>query len=112
MKGMWKPPQSEHSKQQSRGRKHRNRFWKKSRNVPKDKVLTPNAPTSSTDPDTTEEEVQKEHSGEAHISARDVDPLSILAMNDPGKANDRGDWAVDKNWRIGCAGRSEPLALP
>ncbi|KAJ7324525.1 hypothetical protein JRQ81_017545 [Phrynocephalus forsythii] len=93
MKGMWKPPQPEHSKQQRRGRRHANRFWKKSRNAPKDQVLTPNAPTSAAtgrDPN----EVGKEPSGEAHLSARDVDPLSILASNDPdsdkeiGSAND------------------------
>lgn len=86
MKGMWKPPQSEHSKQQRRGRKHTNRSWKKSRNVPKDKVLTPNAPTpAATGQDTIEEVAGKEPSGEAHVSARDVDPLSILASKDPGK---------------------------
>uniref|UniRef100_A0ABM5FZQ3 FMR1-interacting protein NUFIP1 n=1 Tax=Pogona vitticeps TaxID=103695 RepID=A0ABM5FZQ3_9SAUR len=111
MKGMWKPPQSEHSKQQSRGRKHRNRFWKKSRNVPKDKVLTPNAPTSSkTDSDTTEEEVRKEHSGEAHISARDVDPLSILAMNDPDSDKEVGS-ANDKSLGISVVPKQVTSAL-
>ncbi|KAH0624426.1 hypothetical protein JD844_031851 [Phrynosoma platyrhinos] len=94
MKGMWKPPHCETSRQQGKARKRTNRFWKKSKNMSHDKDLplhAQNAAVNGIERHGTEKEVKRESAGETHPSQRDVDPLSILASNDPDSDKEVGN---------------------
>ncbi|XP_033004270.1 nuclear fragile X mental retardation-interacting protein 1 [Lacerta agilis] len=79
MKGMWKPPQAVASRQRGKVRRQTNGCWNKS-NHP---LKAPAAAVTGPNNHGTEKEFGKELSGEADASMRDVDPLSILARNDP-----------------------------
>uniref|UniRef100_A0A803TBD8 Nuclear FMR1 interacting protein 1 n=1 Tax=Anolis carolinensis TaxID=28377 RepID=A0A803TBD8_ANOCA len=94
MKGMWKPPHCKASRQQGKGRRRKNGFWKKNKNVPNDKDLilhAQNAAANGIQSHGTEKEVETQPAGEAHPPQGDVDPLSILASNDPDSDKDVGD---------------------
>ncbi|XP_042316830.1 nuclear fragile X mental retardation-interacting protein 1 [Sceloporus undulatus] len=91
MKGMWKPPHCETSRQQGKARKRTNRFWNKSRNMSHDKDLLLHASANGVESHGTEKEVKRQPAGDADPSLRDVDPLSILASNDPDSDKEAGN---------------------
>ncbi|XP_053166766.1 FMR1-interacting protein NUFIP1 isoform X2 [Hemicordylus capensis] len=93
MKGMWRPPQGQTSRHYGRVGRWKNNIWNKSKGMPGDHDLPLNAlgaAGTGLDHCRTENNAGRDHTGEVQTSLKDVDPLSILATNDPDLDRDVG----------------------
>ncbi|XP_060089551.1 FMR1-interacting protein NUFIP1 [Heteronotia binoei] len=89
MKGMWKPPcQGEASQQRRKGGHQRDGFRTTSEGLPGDGT----SPLNAAGPKGPGNEVGagKESAGKTQASGRDIDPLGLLATNDPDSDREAG----------------------